>query len=613
MRPRQLGALVADLDQRIDAATDVAALRALEIVDLAYQSDAVRLGSLFFCIPGSRADGHDFAADAAARGAVALAVEHPVPADLPQIRFESTRLALALTSRAFFDDPSTSLSITGVTGTNGKTTTTFLIDWICRFALAQRADVDAPSLPVQRAEADTPLSFAQRAAADTLSVPAQRVTADVSLSRTGLIGTVETRVGLSRLPSKFTTPESLDLQRLLAQMRDTDVTHVCMEVSSHAIALERVAGVDFAVAVFTNLSQDHLDFHGSMEDYFETKASFILSPLVSRRVIDIDTEYGRRLARRCTEAGLEILTCGFSEDAQVRAENVHYRTQCSSLTLCVPDGDFPLTYPLIGPFNVSNVLVAAASAFALGFSWAEIARALASSPQIPGRLERVRAQGLKPDDTRQPPVGVFVDYSHTPDSIEKALDALSQIRTSRTLIVFGCGGDRDVTKRPLMGKAALAADHVVVTSDNPRTEDPLRIIADILPGMEGAEDRYEVEPDRRRAIARALAAAQPGDLVLIAGKGHEDYQLVKDQVLDFDDRLVAAEELRKLADGGHWSSPGAGSLSFSDGEQEHSVAAQGRFDGGQEHFDNAQEHPGDTQEHSDDVLVQAEKSGVSCG
>jgi UDP-N-acetylmuramoyl-L-alanyl-D-glutamate--2,6-diaminopimelate ligase len=333
------------------------------------------------------------------------------------------------------------------------------------------------------------------------------------------------------------------------------------------------------VAAFTNLSQDHLDFHGSMEEYFEAKASFILSPLVARRVIDIDTEYGRRLAHRCAEAELEALTCGFATDAQVRAENVRYDTQRSSLTLCTSDGDFPLTYPLIGPFNVSNVLVAAACASALGFSWTEIACALASSPQVPGRLERVWAQGLAPDDIRQPPAGVFVDYSHTPDSIEKALAALDRIKTSRTLIVFGCGGDRDVTKRPLMGKAALAADYAVVTSDNPRTEDPLRIIADILPGMAGAEDRYDVEPDRRRAIARALAAAQPGDLVLIAGKGHEDYQLVKDQVLDFDDRLVAAEELRKLVDAGRWSSLRTDSSSFPGGARAHSGGAQAEKSG----------------------------------
>jgi UDP-N-acetylmuramoyl-L-alanyl-D-glutamate--2,6-diaminopimelate ligase len=554
MRPRQLGALVTDLDKRTDAATDMVALRALAIADLAYRSDAVRPGSLFFCIPGSRADGHDFATDAALRGAVALAVEHPVPVDLPQMRFESTRLALALTSRDFFDDPSANLAIVGVTGTNGKTTTTFLVDWICRFALARRAMTTAPLLSVQRAAANAFLSL------------------------TGLIGTVETRVGASRLSSKFTTPESLDLQRLLAQMRDNGVTHVCMEVSSHAIALERVAGINFAVAAFTNLSQDHLDFHGSMERYFATKAAFFDSPLVARRVIDIDTEYGRRLAHRCSEAGFEVLTCGFAEDAQVRAEDVHYGTERSSLTLCTPDGDFPLTYPLIGPFNASNILIAASISAALGFSWAEIVEALALSPQIPGRLERVRAQGMASDDVRQPPVGVFVDYSHTPDSIEKALEALARIKTTRVLIVFGCGGDRDATKRPLMGAAALAADYAIVTSDNPRTEDPLAIIADILPGMKGAEGRYEVEPDRRRAIARALVAAKPGDLVLIAGKGHEDYQLIGDRVLDFDDRQVAAEELRKLAEAKRWPSPPP-AFSSPDSGWEQSGSKQGETGG----------------------------------
>ncbi|MDR2587693.1 MAG: Mur ligase domain-containing protein, partial [Coriobacteriales bacterium] len=280
MGTKQLGSLVADLDKRIvspvapaapaaagavvsapaapgvgaatsaapdaPAVPDVAALRLLPITGLAYRSDAVQPGDLFFCVPGTRVDGHDFAADAAARGAVALVVEHPVPVELPQIRFGNARLALALISRDFFNNPSASLTVTAVTGTNGKTTTTYLIDWICRVALARCGVQDVEG----------------------------------ALGQTGLIGTVETRVGSSRLPSKFTTPESLDLQRLLARMRDEGISHVCMEASSHAIALQRIAGVSFAAAAFTNLSQDHLDFHGSMEEYFEAKAALFLSPLV---------------------------------------------------------------------------------------------------------------------------------------------------------------------------------------------------------------------------------------------------------------------------------------------------------------------------------------------
>ncbi|MDR2106719.1 MAG: UDP-N-acetylmuramoyl-L-alanyl-D-glutamate--2,6-diaminopimelate ligase [Coriobacteriales bacterium] len=569
MIPKRLGDLIADLDKRVtqepgasagdvaaaDTAADadvdsaaavaptataavpaagtaleLAALREQEVAHLAYRSDAVQPGDLFFCIPGSHADGHDFAPDAAARGAVALAVQHPVPVCLPQIHFDDTRRALALTACAFYDNPSASLALTAVTGTNGKTTTTCLIDWICRFSLARR----------------------------------HAVSTEEASAWTGLIGTVETRVGTSRLPSKFTTPESLDLQQLLAQMRDKGIRNVCMEVSSHALALHRVAGVTFAAAAFSNLSQDHLDFHGSMEGYFEAKAALFDSPLVARRAIDIDTSYGCRLARRCEDASFKVLTCGCSADAQVRAEQVEYGTRSTSLTLHTPEGTFALSYPLIGGFNVSNVVLAAATASLLGFSFAEISEALACAPQIPGRLERVTACGMAADDPQQPPIGVFVDYSHTPDSIVKALDALNALKTAgsasapapvpttpatpRTIIVFGCGGDRDATKRPLMGTAALAADYVVVTSDNPRSEDPLAIIADILPGMEGAAGRYEVEPDRRAAIARALSEARPGDFVLIAGKGHEDYQLVGDKVLSFDDRVVAAEELRALVE-----------------------------------------------------------------
>jgi UDP-N-acetylmuramoyl-L-alanyl-D-glutamate--2,6-diaminopimelate ligase len=564
MGSRQLGILIADLAQRVDAAADLTALCAQEISGISYRSDAVCPGDLFFCVPGTRVDGHAFAADAAARGAVALAVERPVPVDLPQILFDDTRLALALISRAFYDNPSARLAITAVTGTNGKTTTTYLIDWICRFALARRQEATCGLAGATESEGAIRSEGAAEPEGATGSAGA--------IERAGLIGTVETRVGASHLPSKFTTPESLDLQRLLARMRDAGVSHVSMEVSSHALALHRVADVSFAVAAFTNLSQDHLDFHANMEDYFEAKASLFDSPLVASRVVDIDTEYGQRLARRCEVAGFPVLTCGFSQDAQVRAAAVDYHADHTSLTLVTPEGAFPLTYPLIGGFNVSNILLASACASLLGFSWREIACALALSPQVPGRLERVLAHGIAKDDALQPPIGVFVDYSHTPDSIEKALEALNGLKTARTLIVFGCGGDRDATKRPRMGAAALAADYAIVTSDNPRSEDPLAIINDILPGMEGGQGRYEVQPDRRSAIARALHEARPGDLVLIAGKGHEDYQLVGDAVLSFDDRVVAAEEMRALVDARHWGTGEASTVEAAAGAE---AAAEG--------------------------------------
>ena len=536
MGPRFLGTLVTDLDSRIDAATDVAALSTLEISSVAYRSTDVLPNGLFVCIPGERADGHDFALEAAERGAAALVVEHSVPVDLPQIHFDNTRLALAQIARNFYDDPSNELTITAVTGTNGKTTTTYLVDWICRYHLDR-----ALGLEGETAGEATTTAVAIAAAPATVS--------------TGLIGTVETRIGTTRLPSKFTTPESLDLQKLLADMRDQGVSHVSMETSSHAIALHRVSGVNFAVAVFTNLTQDHLDFHKTMEEYFEAKAALFDSPLVAKRVIDIDTEAGRRLVARCRQNGFEPITCGCADDAQIRAIQVRYSDESTTFDLITPKGNQMVTYSLIGGFNVSNVLCACAAVLALGIPLGDIAGALASTPQIPGRLERVLAKSLAPQDSKQPPVRVFVDYSHTPDSICKALEALNEIKTAGTIIVFGCGGDRDRTKRPLMGKAALEADYAIVTSDNPRTEDPQRIIEDILPGMAAGIDRYEVEPDRRTAIAKALCRANEGDLVLIAGKGHEDYQLVGDKVLDFDDRVVAAEELSSLAHSGHWAAP----------------------------------------------------------
>jgi UDP-N-acetylmuramoyl-L-alanyl-D-glutamate--2,6-diaminopimelate ligase len=468
----------------------------LTIEDLAYASDKVVSNSLFFAITGAKVDGHDFAAEACARGASALVVERALDIDLPQVICADSRLALALVSRNFFGDPSAQLKVSAVTGTNGKTTTTYLLDWICRSASTSEAS-------------------------------------------TGLIGTVETRIGDVRLKSKHTTPESYDLQKLLARCVAEGIGRVAMEVSSHAISLKRVAGMHFAVAAFSNLTQDHLDFHGTMEAYFEAKAALFMSSLVARRVVNIDDEWGRLLAKRCRAAGFAVLTCGLNPKADIRATEIVYRTHSTSLVLGTPEGDHHLTYPLIGGFNVANILLAATAGAALGYDWSDITKALATSPQIPGRLERVADPAGR--------LGVFVDYSHTPDSITKALDAINALKgEAHSIIVFGCGGDRDASKRPLMGAAALAADYCVVTSDNPRSEDPQKIIDDILPGMTEGQSRYTVEPDRRRAIAFALAQAEPGDLVLIAGKGHEDYQLVGDQVLSFDDRIVAALELADL-------------------------------------------------------------------
>ncbi|HBT94702.1 MAG TPA: UDP-N-acetylmuramoyl-L-alanyl-D-glutamate--2,6-diaminopimelate ligase, partial [Coriobacteriia bacterium] len=415
MESISLGALVDGLDGCVHETSTVESRQNVPISGIEYDSRGVYPGCLFVCIEGEKADGHDFAAQAVASGAVALAVEHVLPLEVPQVVFEDTRTALALLASRYYKDPSSDIRVAAVTGTNGKTTTTYLIEWICRFALA-----DASGGKI-----------------------------DDAVPSTGLIGTVETRIGKNKLPSKHTTPESSDLQRLFSEMRECKVSHASMEVSSHAVELKRVAGVHFAVAAFTNLTQDHLDFHGSMEKYFDAKAALFEPETVKARAIDIDTDYGKRLYDRVLRCGYTATTCGLSPDATVRAENVEYGTDKTTIRLITPEGSYALTYPLIGAFNVSNVLLAATSASLLGFEWPVIVRALERCPQIPGRMEHVEVSTLENDIDASALPDVFVDYSHTPDSIEKAVHALSEVKTGRLLIVFGCGGDRDKTKRPL--------------------------------------------------------------------------------------------------------------------------------------------------------------------
>lgn len=459
------------------------------VTGIAYRSDRVRPGDAFFCVPGFAHDGHEFAADAAARGASVLVVERPVDVpDVPQVTVPDTRAALALASDVFFGRPSRSMDLVGVTGTNGKTTTSYVIDSILR------------------------------AAGRT----------------TGLIGTVETRIAGTREPASRTTPESRDLQALLAHMVEEGVDAAVMEVSSHAIDLHRVDGVDFAVAAFTNLSQDHLDYHPSLEEYFSVKARLFCGMPVGSRVVNIDDSYGRRLVE---QAGAEW-TVGTSEDAMVRAERVEMGQRSTTLDLVTPLGTSTLTLPLTGEFNVSNALVAAGCGLALGIPLTTVAAGLESAPQVPGRLERI--------DQGQP-FAVFVDYAHTPDGLEKAVAAVRAVTTGRVITVFGCGGDRDPAKRPLMGHAAAClSDVAVVTSDNPRSEDPVGIILQVQDGMAGCAAEKRAEVDRRKAIALALSLAAPGDSVLIAGKGHEDYQIFADRTIHFDDREAASEELMRL-------------------------------------------------------------------
>jgi UDP-N-acetylmuramoyl-L-alanyl-D-glutamate--2,6-diaminopimelate ligase len=455
---------------------------------IAYRSSKVRPGDAFFCVPGFVHDGHEFAGDAAARGASALVVSHPVPdpGDVPQVLVADVRVALATASARWYGRPSARLAVAGITGTNGKTTTTYLLDAILRAAGR----------------------------------------------KTGLIGTVETRVGDRRLPAARTTPESADLQGLLADMVAEDVSDVVMEVSSHAIDLHRVDAVGFAVAAFTNLTQDHLDYHHTMEEYWSVKRRLFTEKEVAAAVVNIDDDYGAALAE---DVGAQW-TVGRDASARVRAADEVYGPVSSRFTLLTPDGEAHVELPLPGDYNVSNALVASGCALALGVDLSDVVRGLQAAPQVPGRLERV--------DEGQA-FAVLVDYAHTPDGLEKAIAAVRKVTPGRVITVFGCGGDRDPEKRPVRGETAgRMSDIAVATSDNPRTEDPVGILMQVEDGLKQSRGDYRMEVDRRRAIRMALSEARPGDAVLIAGKGHEDYQIFADRTVHFDDREVAREELR---------------------------------------------------------------------
>jgi UDP-N-acetylmuramoyl-L-alanyl-D-glutamate--2,6-diaminopimelate ligase len=459
---------------------------AVEIRELAYDAHAVTPGVLFFCVPGATADGHDFAAEAVERGAVALVVErtlqHSVTRSLPQLVVGDARAAMAVVADEFFGRPSEQLLVAGVTGTNGKTTTAFLL----------RSILAAAGL------------------------------------RPGLVGNIERVVGGESRPAALNTPEAIDLQRLFREMLDAGDRSAAVEASSHASVQHRLDRVRFATLVFTNLTQDHLDFHGTMERYFDAKRSLFLAEPRPPAAVNVGDPWGRRLAVDLDEA----LTFGFAEDADVRPEGLELTAEGARFRAAGVD----LRTHLRGGFNVENVLGAVAAARLLGIDNEAIATGVEALHGVPGRLE--------PVDEGQP-FTVLVDYAHTPDSLENVLRAARDLGDGRVVCVFGCGGDRDRTKRPLMGRVASElADVAILTSDNPRGEDPEAIIAETIAG---AVADVEVEPDRREAIARAIERARPGDVVLIAGKGHEQGQEVGGRKLPFDDRAVAREALRALA------------------------------------------------------------------
>ena len=465
--------------------------RAVE--SIAYDSRRVQRNGLFVALRGEKADGHNFIEQAIERGASVIVAEREQK--FPRatcVVVQNTRAALADLSAAFYRFPARKLKLVGVTGTNGKTTTTFLIQHIC-----EKAGL-----------------------------------------RCGLIGTVRYQIGERVLPATRTTPESLDLQELLAQIANAGCRAAAMEVSSHALAQDRTRGLEWDVAVFTNLTQDHLDFHGTMKNYFESKAKlFAQLPLQPKKrkavaVVNIDDRYGEQLIGKIDKT-ISIVTYGMSARADFRASNYRMEFGGTSYRLDARGKSYLVRIPLIGRFNVANSLAALAAVNALGIGVREAVLSLGKSPQVPGRLEMVPAK-------RQ--FQVFVDYAHTPDALLNVLKTLRDLEPRRLIVVFGCGGDRDREKRTLMAQVVdLNADYAIITSDNPRKEDPTAIISQVEKGFRSSH--YEKIVDRAEAIARAIALAQPRDIVLIAGKGHETYQEFADRTVPFDDIQVARRAL----------------------------------------------------------------------
>jgi UDP-N-acetylmuramoyl-L-alanyl-D-glutamate--2,6-diaminopimelate ligase len=482
----------------------------VRVSSLAYDSREAGGGTAFVALRGEKADGHRFVFDVAARGAAAVVSELPRPwspewdalaaQGLPRqdwpatpawVRVPHARRALAALATNFYGRPAEALRLVGITGTNGKTTTTYLVDSILR-------------------------------AAGCVS---------------GMFGTVVHRTPRRAEKAKFTTPESLELQRFFAEVRDAGGTHAVLEVSSHALAMDRVWGCPFAVAVFTNLTRDHLDFHKTFEEYFAAKRRLFEgtgggAPAVG--VVNADDPYAKQLvglARR-------TVTYGLGNGAEVTAKKFALTFAGLEFTAETPAGRVEVRSPLVGRTNVYNILAAIAAGLALGLDRAAIEAGVHGLASVPGRFERVDLGQL---------FLVVVDYAHTDDALRKLMETARELNPQgRVLLLFGCGGDRDRTKRPLMGEVAGSlADLVVLTSDNPRSEDPLRILNDVVVGLQKTQGKYVVEPDRAQAVERLLDEARPGDILLLAGKGHENYQILRERTIEFSDRETARAALAR--------------------------------------------------------------------
>jgi UDP-N-acetylmuramoyl-L-alanyl-D-glutamate--2,6-diaminopimelate ligase len=467
----------------------------IEISSVAYDSREVRAGALFVAIRGEKTDGNQFVQGAIERGARAIASEQPRPGSIPAsvewVQVSQARHALATIGANCYGRPAEKLKLVGVTGTNGKTTTTYLIDSILRAAG----------------------------------------------NRTGLFGTIAYRTPAGERAAKNTTPESLDLQRFLAEVRDGGGNFAVMEASSHALALDRLWGCAFAVAVFSNLTRDHLDFHKTFEEYFAAKRRLFESTGAARPAVGVvnnDDPYGKRLAGLAQRT----LTYGLENGADISTKKFALSFSGLEFTVATPEGKFAVRSPLVGRINVYNILAAIGAAIGLGISNEQIVAGIEQLQNVPGRFERI---------SLGQPFLVIVDYAHTDDALKNLIATARELNPSgRIITLFGCGGDRDRAKRPLMGEVAgRESDLVVLTSDNPRSEDPLRIINDAIVGLQKTNAKYRVEADRAAAIEIALDEARPGDIVLLAGKGHETYQVLKERTIDFDDREMARSALHR--------------------------------------------------------------------
>jgi len=456
-----------------------------QVQNVAYDSRKVMPGSAFIAITGFSKDGHDFISQAVEKGATLVIGEKELPLlKVPYIRVKNSRKALAEMAALLYGFPAKKLKIIGVTGTNGKTTTTYLV----------------------------------------------RAMLEHSGYKTGVIGTIGNCIGNEKLPAERTTPESLELNELFSKMADQDVKYVTMEVSSHSLKLHRVDGIDFDIGIFTNLTQDHLDFHKTFEDYYNSKKLLFLRS--KRAVINIDDKHGLRLAK---ELDMPVLTYGIHHDADLKAQNVSIKAEGVSYDLIYKEMSQHVYYRVPGEFSVYNSLAAIGAGLLAGLELQKLIDALKKVEGVSGRFEPVK--GSK-DFT------VIVDYAHTPDGLENVLNTIKNFCTGRIITVFGCGGDRDRKKRPIMGKiASNLSDFAIVTSDNPRSEDPDKIIEGIVAGI--TNSNYVKITDRREAIKYAIDIAQKNDVVLIAGKGHENYQILKYKTIHFDDKEVAAEFLKE--------------------------------------------------------------------